>query len=139
MQKLENLYQTCHCHGCSTDMLYKSNVVSALLTTVFLWQIIAQDSRFSVIFDEKINELMKKIVNEWMASHMPLVALFLSDCIFGNFRSSKRVYIIAQHPIVCHVPFSPSYDNLVIIWHVRTGKSFINLNGEHSYMTNNVS
>lgn len=52
---------------------------------------------------------------------------------------SKKVDIIAWHSITCHVPFRPTYDNLVIIWHVRTGKSFINLNGMHSDIVNNVS
>lgn len=52
---------------------------------------------------------------------------------------SKRVNMFSWHPIVCHVPFSLNCDNLVIIWHVRTGKSFINLNGVHSDMINNES
>lgn len=51
----------------------------------------------------------------------------------------KGVYIGTWHSITCHVPFSPNCNNLVIIWHMITGTSFLNLNGEHSDLINNVS
>lgn len=41
--------------------------------------------------------------------------------------------------IVCYVLFSLNCDNLVIIWYVRIGKLFINLNGVYLDMINNES
>lgn len=56
-----------------------------------------------------------------------------------RYKDVFRVCIVAWHPITRHVPFSRSCDNLVIIWYVRIGESFINLNGENSDMINNVN